>query len=99
MPPFHPSPVFLQLTCTHDTCKNPALAVLNRPVVVLMPFLEDHHAAIPSGWVLMRVETSLPLSQENSIVIIISIDLKRSQRTECMKLIVCNALYLVYYIA
>lgn len=85
MPLFHPSPLSLQLTCTHHTCKNPALAILHRPVVVLPPFLEDHHAAIPSGWVLMRVEASLPLSQENSIVVIISIDLRRGQWTECTK--------------
>lgn len=85
MPPFHPSPLSLQLTCTHHTCKNPALAILNWPVVVLTPLLEDHHAAIPPGWVLMRVETPLPLSQENSIVVIISIDLKRGQWAESTK--------------
>lgn len=96
MPPFHPSPLSWQLTCAHHTCKHPALAILNRSVVVLAPFLEDHHAAIPPGWVLMRVETSLPLPQENSIIVIISIDLKRGQWTECTKWSVCSALSLAH---
>lgn len=92
MPPFHRSPPAWQLTCTHHPCKHPALAVLDRPVVVLTPLLEDHHAAIPPGWVLMRVETPLPLAQENSVVVIVPIDLKRGQWTECTEWTVCNAL-------
>lgn len=44
------------------------------------------------------METSLPLSKENSIIIIISIDLKIGQWTEWAKSAVYNAPYLFFSI-
>lgn len=73
-------------TCAHDSCKHPALSILDWSVTRLSPLPQDFPTPSPQGGINPFFEVTRPVSFQHSTVIF-TVDLNREDKCQFLEII------------